>query len=165
MGHLVQASAWLNLIAERLLPFYSAVENGWKEEAPACARRLVQEHNARDLAMLYHPKMETVGSLPYRRLLAYAQACRDAHPRTSSTALFCVVLLPHTLPRDTVHRLAAGVAHGPFRGRTGRAQGPPSPVAASAGSPSEVVVRDFLRGIGYRRSATLYSAAREQIQG
>ena len=105
MGHLAQASAWSNLIAEWLLPFYSsAVKNGWKEEAPTCARRLVQEHNARDLAMFYHPKMETAGSLPYRRLLAYARpavtrirglpvrrcsawcCCRIRYPATLSTA-------------------------------------------------------------------------------
>ncbi len=68
-----------HLIAEQPLPcYFFAVENGRKEEAIACARRLVQGHNTRDLATLYDPKMESVGSLPYRRLLAYAQACRDA---------------------------------------------------------------------------------------
>ena len=58
-----------------LLGYLIAVENGWKEKALASARQVVQTHNTRDLATLYEPKMETIGSLPYRRLLAYAQAC------------------------------------------------------------------------------------------
>ncbi|PIL24132.1 hypothetical protein GSI_13884 [Ganoderma sinense ZZ0214-1] len=120
-GRLTLASAWSNLIAEKpRLPFYFyVVENGWKEEPLVCARRLVQGHNTRDLATLYDPKMETVGSLPlYRRLLAYAQACRAAASAdfrlhglpSSDTALSYMVRLAHTPPRDTVHRVTAGVA-------------------------------------------------------
>ncbi|KAI1794504.1 hypothetical protein LXA43DRAFT_107872 [Ganoderma leucocontextum] len=79
MGQFALASAWSNITDKKPLLFYFfAVENGWREEALACARQLVQEHNSRDLSTLYVSKMETVGSLPYRRLLAYAQACRTA---------------------------------------------------------------------------------------
>ncbi|KAM5533263.1 hypothetical protein V8D89_013040 [Ganoderma adspersum] len=74
-----QASPWANLANKGLLFFYFvAVENGRKEEALACARQLVQEHSSWDLPALYVAKMETMGSLPYRRLLAYAQARCDA---------------------------------------------------------------------------------------
>ena len=79
MGQSTLASAWMLLTEKKpLLGYFIAVGNGWVEEALASARQLVQTYNTRDLATRYEPKMETISSHPYRRLLAYAQACRDA---------------------------------------------------------------------------------------
>ncbi|RPD73329.1 hypothetical protein L226DRAFT_446698, partial [Lentinus tigrinus ALCF2SS1-7] len=56
--------------------YFAAVQCGWEAEARACARQLVTTLSPKDLDDAYVPEMESVSSVPYRRLLSYAEACR-----------------------------------------------------------------------------------------
>ncbi|KAI0688113.1 hypothetical protein C8T65DRAFT_746772 [Cerioporus squamosus] len=58
--------------------YFAAVQCGWQAEAKACALQLAITHSPCDMDNAYVPEMESTSSLPYRRLLSYAQACRKA---------------------------------------------------------------------------------------
>ncbi|RPD58987.1 hypothetical protein L227DRAFT_467833, partial [Lentinus tigrinus ALCF2SS1-6] len=53
--------------------YFAAVQCGWEAEARACARQLVTTLSPKDLDDAYVPEMESVSSVPYRRLLSYAE--------------------------------------------------------------------------------------------
>ncbi|PIL24831.1 hypothetical protein GSI_12717 [Ganoderma sinense ZZ0214-1] len=58
--------------------FFHAVALGRASEARACARLVAESDGAQSMHTLYVPEMEGVGSLAYRRLLAYVKRFREA---------------------------------------------------------------------------------------
>ena len=66
---------------EPLRCYFTAVQCGWEAEARACALQLSTTHSRAELSVAYISEMETVSSVPYRRLLSYAQAVRTAATR------------------------------------------------------------------------------------
>lgn len=88
-------SQWMKFVKTSPLAFYFlAVELGWKEEAVACAQKLLprgfhRQYNAhlrgpghRQSAAfafsIYTPEMESVSSVPFQRLLSYLDDCWTA---------------------------------------------------------------------------------------
>ena len=58
--------------------FFHAIALGLADEARACARLVAESEAGQSMHTLYVPEMEGVGSLAYRRLLAYVKRFREA---------------------------------------------------------------------------------------
>ncbi|KAI1790309.1 hypothetical protein LXA43DRAFT_519572 [Ganoderma leucocontextum] len=74
---------WLELVeASPMRLYFAAVELGWKKEAKACADQLASL-SVSNVHAFYVPEMESIGSAPYRNLLAYVSSKKS----TSSAQL------------------------------------------------------------------------------
>ncbi|KAI1790230.1 hypothetical protein LXA43DRAFT_891401 [Ganoderma leucocontextum] len=58
--------------------FFHAIARGLAGEARMCARLVAESESSQTMHTLYVPEMESVSSLPYRRLLAYVKRYREA---------------------------------------------------------------------------------------